>query len=594
VARFSEQFIQQVAQATDITEVVGRYVALKKRGKELVGLCPFHDDKHPSLNVSPTRQIFKCFACGAGGTVYQFLMRHDKLTFPEAVRTLAESANIRLPRQVETTTTPPGLSKTDLLKVCAFAAGFFRAKLGESVGSAALDYARGRGLTDESMERFSLGYAPKSWDALLHAARGKGFSEAQLLAAGLVARAESSGGLYDRFRNRLIFPILDASGQVIAFGGRALDPEQRAKYLNSPETPLFDKSGQLYGVSWARAGFDSSDTAVVVEGYLDVLIPRQAGLDNFVATLGTALTDRHVRLLARYVREVVLVFDADAAGTAAAERAMEIFLAQQVQVRVATIPGGKDPCDFCLAEGPDALRSLVAEAPDAIQYAWQRRLADYKAAGGNLADQRQAVEDFLRLVASSQAYGAIDEVRRGHLAQHIGHMLNIAPEDLQRQMRRLSRRVGRSPAPAAGEPADEPAGHAALAERHLLETLLSRPGLFDQAAERIAPQDFATPPLRTIAERVWTLGKAGRLSLDNLLATEEMAPLAELIADLAFAGEHRGRYEQTLNGTVEQLAYRRRSREIQQLKASGYSDETLRQLNQRLRDSDKRHFPKIT
>lgn len=592
--RFSEQFIQRVAQATDIVEVVGRFVALKKRGKEFVGLCPFHDDKHPSLNVSPVKQIFKCFACGAGGTVYQFLMQHEKLSFPEAVQTLAERANIPLPRQVETAPAPPGLSRNDLLKVSTFAARFFRAKLSEPDGAAALDYARRRGLTDESIERFGLGCAPDSWDSLLRAARAKGVSEAQLVGAGLAVRRDSGTGLYDRFRNRLIFPIIDPGGQVIAFGGRALSEDEPAKYLNSPETPLFDKSGQLYGVNWARDGFDRSAQAVVVEGYLDVLIPRQGGLDNVVATLGTALTDRHVRLLLRYVREVVLVFDADAAGAAATERAMEIFLAQQIQVRVASIPAGMDPCDFCLSEGPDALRGLIAEAPDAMQYIWQRRLADYKAAGGNLADQHRAVEGFLRLVASSQAYGAIDEVRRGQLAQHIGHMLNIAPGELQRQMRRLGRQIPRAAEPAELPADSEPARHAALPERHLLEALLSRPELFDHAAERVDPKDFSDARLKAIAERVWHLGEAGRLSLEDLLAAEQMAPLAELVADLAFEGEHRGRHEQTLNGSVEQLVYRRQNREMQQIKSAGYTDEALRRLNRQLKDPDVRRHPKIT
>ena len=592
--RFTEQFIQHVAQATDIVEVVAQYVALKKRGKEFVGLCPFHDDKRPSMYVSPAKQIFKCFACGAGGSVYQFLMHHERMSFPEVVRTLAERANIPLPRDTEAAPVPQGLSRNELVAVSTFAAQFFRDQLGEDTGKGAMDYALGRGLSAESIRRFGLGYAPDSWDALLTAARPQGFSEEQLVAAGLAIRKES-GGLYDRFRNRLMFPIIDPGGRVIAFGGRALSEQDRAKYLNSPETALFDKSGQLYGINWARKGLDASDQAVVVEGYLDVLIPHQAGVDNVVATLGTALTDRHVRLLGRYVGEVVLVFDADVAGAAATERALEVFLAQQINVRVATIPAGKDPCDYCLAEGADAFRTLVAEAPDALQYVWQRRLDQYKAAGSDLAGRRRAVEDFLRLVATSGAYGAIDEVRRGQLAQHIGHILNVAPEDLQQRMRALSRQV-RAAAPADVPQAPRAGDRADLdpAERQLIEVLLNRPDLFDHAAERLDPTDFFSSDLRAIAVRAWALAQDGVLTLEGLMNSQEMSPYASLLADLAFAGEQRGNYEPTLAGAVEHILRRRDRSELQQLKSGDLSDENLRQLNQRLGDADARRHPKIT
>jgi len=592
VALFSEQFIQHVAQATDIVEVVAQYVALKKRGKEFVGLCPFHDDKRPSMYVSPAKQIFKCFACGAGGSVYQFLMRHERMSFPEVVRTLAERANIPLPRDTEAAPVPQGLSRNELVALSTFAAQFFRDQLGGDAGKGALDYALQRGLSEESIRRFGIGYAPDSWDALLGAARVKGFTEEQIVAAGLAIQKET-GGLYDRFRNRLMFPIIDPGGRVIAFGGRALSEQDRAKYLNSPETSLFDKSGQLYGVNWARKGFDASGQAVVVEGYLDVLIPHQAGVDNVVATLGTALTERHVRLLGRYVGEVVLVFDADVAGAAATERALEVFLAQQVNVRVATIPAGKDPCDYCLAEGADAFRTLIAEAPDALQYVWERRLEQYKAAGSDLAGRRRAIEDFLRLVATSGAYGAIDEVRRGQLAQHIGHILNVAPEDLQQRMRALARRA-RAAAPADVPQASRASERTDLdpAERQLIEVLLNRPDLFDHAAERLDPRDFTSADLQAIATRAWALAQDGTLTLEGLMNSQEMSPYASLLADLAFAGEQRGNYEPTLAGAVEHILRRRDRSEVQQLKSGDLSDEKLRQLSQRLGDTDLRKHPK--
>ncbi len=592
--RFSEQFVQQVAQATDIVELMGQYVALKKRGREFVGLCPFHDDHKPSMYVSPAKQIFKCFVCGAGGGVFQFLVLYEKLTFPEAVQALAERAHIPLPADALGPAAPQGLSKTELGEVLAFAARFFRTALRGSQGASALDYARGRGLSDESIERFGLGYAPPAWDALLRAARAKGFRESQLIAAGLAVPKQAQRP-YDRFRNRLIFPILDPSGKVIAFGGRALDPEDRAKYLNSAESILFDKSGSLYALNWSREAIVSSGQAVVVEGYLDALIPLQAGVGNVVATLGTALTPRHVRLLSRYANEAVLVFDADTAGAKATERALELFLAQRVGVRVATIPAGKDPCDYTLAEGAEALRRLVSGAPDAIQYAWQQRQAAWQAAGSNLAKRQQVVQEFLRLVVTSTAFDAIDEVRRGQLAQHIGHMLNVSAADLQQQMRRLARRMRRTAQqPGRQEaPTWDPDHATALSQRQILEVLINRPDLFDLAAERIDPQDFGDPELRAVAECVWQMGQADRLSLEELLACEAMARRGGLLTDLAAAGQHRGNHEETLRGAVSHILYVREMRQLRSAPGE-YSDDALRQIHQRARVGDARRSPKIT
>ncbi|MBS3734016.1 MAG: DNA primase [Phycisphaerae bacterium] len=588
--RFDETFIQQVQQATDIVDLVEQYVALKKRGKEFVGLCPFHQDTHPSMYVSPAKQIFKCFACGAGGTAFNFVMLYDKLTFPETVRRLAERAGIPLPRQVAEPDQPSGLSKNDLLAACLFAARWFREQLHAPGGQAALDYAHGRGLTDASIQRFGLGYAPDAWDALLKAATAAGHSDRQLAAAGLVIRKDDPGRCYDRFRNRLIFPILDVDGRPVAFGGRTMSDED-AKYLNSPETPLFDKSNMLYGLNWARKAIVSSGQVIVAEGYLDALMPMQAGVDNVVATLGTSLTDRHVTLLARYARDVVLLFDADTAGAAAAERALETFLTQKFHVRVGTIPAGTDPCDLVLAEGPDALRAIVDESPDALHYVWQRTYDSWTAAG-RPADRQQIVERFLQLVASSSVYGAIDEVRRGQLAQHIAHVLNVPAADLQQQMRRLSRRLrgsGGSGAAPRGTYAAE-----RLAERHLLEVLLNAPQLFDTAAERVDPKDFEDAALRTIAERFWKLAHDGRAHLDDLLASEALAEHGALLADLATAGEQRGNYEATLVGALDDMVYRRRRAELHRLRSSELTDDALRELSDRFREVDARRHPKIS
>ncbi|MCP4378782.1 MAG: DNA primase [bacterium] len=596
MARFSEQFVQQVLDSVDIIELVGQYVALTHRGREFIGLCPFHDDKKPSLNVSPSKQIFKCFSCGAGGDALKFLTLYEKYSFPEAVRALADRANIPLP--AETQYAPQdepetGLSKRDLLGVMAVATEFFQEQLQTPAASATLKYARDRGFSDESIKRFGLGYAPDSWDALITRARSKGISTAQLLAAGLIAQKEGADRCYDRFRHRLMFPIYDLTGSVIAFGGRALRDEERAKYLNSPESILFDKSSQLYAMNWAREKIVSGGTAVVVEGYLDALIPIQAGVSNVVASLGTALTERHVRLLGRYAKEVVLVFDADQAGAAAAQRAMEVFLAQQIGIRVATIPAGKDPCDYCLAEGPEAFEALVASAPDALQYAWDLRLGEYRAAGGNPADRHKVAQEFLRLIATSAAFGAIDDMRRGQLAQHIGHILNIPATELQRQMQSLSRQTRR--ARTASAPATAPNTEMITRDPEciVLEVLLNDGELFHTVSEKLQPADFTNPELRQIAEKIWALGHDDRLTLQAVMSDSGMHEQANMLSAMAMAGQTHALGELALATAMESLLQRHSNRDIQRIRSGDLDDEALRQLTNHHKEADPRRQPKI-
>ncbi|MCY2930301.1 MAG: DNA primase [Planctomycetota bacterium] len=599
MARFPESFVQQVAQATDIVDLVGQYVALKKRGREFVGLCPFHNDKHPSMTVAPHKQFFKCFACGAGGGVFQFLMLHEKYEFPEAVRVLAERANIPLPRLADSfePRAEGAFVKQDLLKATAFAAEFFQQQLRTPLGRGALEYAHKRGITDASIERFGLGYAPDGWDGLAKAAAKRRLSEELLLAAGLVARREEKRSCYDRFRNRLMFPIHDQAGAIIAFGGRALSADDPAKYLNSPESLLFDKSANLYMMNFAARAIDAAGQAVVVEGYLDALIPHQAGVENVVATLGTALTERHVRLLSRWAKEAVLIFDADEAGAKAAERGLEVFLAQAIHVRVATIPAGKDPCDYCLSDGPEALRALIDSAPDALHYLWLLRQEQVLAAGTNLAERRRVMEEFLRVVASSAAYGAIDDIRKGQLAQHIAHLVNVPADELQQLMRRLSRQVRHAvapSAPAAGPRPEQPAGGdlTDLAERQVLEVLLAEPDLFDEAAERIAPSDFANPTFRRIAQAIWDIAHAGPFSFESLMVREELAPLAGLLAGLAHSGGARGNYHDTLRQAAGVLHYRSDRLAAQDLRTAG-TDDALREYQNKCKASDVRRRPRV-
>ena len=597
MALFQERFINQVQQATDIVEVVSQYVALNKAGKEYKGLCPFHQDHRPSMTVVPAKQIYKCFACGAGGGVFQFLMQLQKISFPEAVRELAQRAGIPLPKVETSAGSDAAVSGETLVKITTFAARFYRDRLLAPEGQAAMEYAHRRRLTDESIRRFGLGYAPDSWDALRRAAVSAGYSDRQLVAAGLLIARDEGGG-YDRFRNRLMFPILDVTGKVIAFGGRALAEDQQAKYLNSSETALFDKSANLYALNWSREGIARSRLAVVVEGYLDALVPLQEGLDNVVATLGTSLTERHVRLLSRYAREVVLVFDADTAGQAASERAIELFVSQRLNVRVATVPqvapdgsAVKDPCDYVLAAGAEAFRQVLEKAPDAMEFAWGRRREAYRAAK-SLAEKRGVLEEFLVLIVSSAAYGAIDVLRQGLLAAQVSELANVSANDVAAEMARLARRAGRSSAPPRSASADGEASGADRAGRWLLGALLNAPELMASVHERVAPSLFAEPALQRLAERMWGMAGEGGVDLARLLRADESVEWGRLVTDLQVAGERQGQYQQTVADAVEEFGRRRQRQEIEELKAGSDAEGVLRKVAERS-PTDKRRLPHV-
>ena len=586
-----EQFVNQVQQATDIVDLIGQFVAIKQRGKDYVGICPFHREKTPSFYVSPGKQIFKCFGCGAGGGVFQFVILHQKITFPEAVRQLAERAGIPVPK-TSADEGQAGMDRGELQRVMRFAVEFYQRQLRAAAGQAALDYVHGRGLTDESLAKFELGYAPDGWDALTLAARRAGFSEEQLLATGLAARRES-GGCYDRFRHRLMFPILDQAGRVIAFGGRALSPEERAKYLNSPETILFDKSSNLYGLNWARQAIGQTGQVVVVEGYFDALLPAQAGVENVVATLGTALTERHVRTLSRLATDMVLIFDADAAGLAAAERGMELFVTQQVNVRVAAVPDGKDPADFVAAHGGEAFRKVIAEAPEALEHLWRRRWAAMTTPG-DLVGKRRAAEEFLQAVVTSSAYGAIDPVRQGLLVNRLAHLLDVPAEELRRNIRQMLRHVPTAasarPSVASGAQGPEPVIGLAAAQRRILEVLICQADLFEQVARQIGLEMFTEPALIPVARELWRLATEGDLNLQTLLYAQENPEWGQVVTDLAAAGEARGNFQETLAGDLDLMARAAQRQELGDLRRNG-DDDSLRQLNEALKKPDARRRP---
>ncbi len=409
--------INRVQQANDIVDVVSEHVSLKKKGRELVGLCPFHEDHRPSMYVNPAKQIYKCFACGAGGDVLRFVQMRERLTFPQAVERLAERAGIQLAPVRRAAPPMPGqagdIDPNLLARVNAWAAQFFQQCLNDpEKGRHAREYLAGRKIAPESVKQWRLGLAPNAVDALAKAAAAKKIPSLLLQQAGFM-----TGSNQDKFVNRLMFPITDVTGRVIGFGGRTLD-DTGAKYINSPTTPLFDKSSTLYGLEQARHQIVTSGTAVLVEGYTDVIMPHQVGCTNVVAALGTSFTAGHGRILRRYAKRVVLLFDSDTAGMEAANRALEVCLAQHLDIKLAFVPEGKDPCDFVLTAGKEAFDRVIEQGTDVLQFKWDR-LSEKFAAADTLAGKKAAVDEFLKGIAVGLASHNLPLVESGAVIRKV-------------------------------------------------------------------------------------------------------------------------------------------------------------------------------
>jgi DNA primase len=374
---------EEIRAKLDIAAVVGRYVNLKQAGANMKGCCPFHKEKTPSFMVNAEKGIFHCFGCGKGGDVFSFLMEIEGLEFLDVLKMCAEETGVRLqqPLQVQerSVDSNPGvaLTKTELLRIHQIAAAWFYSQMRKN--QTAIDYFKQRGLTGQTVQEFQLGFAPDGWSNLLAHAAGQGIGREALIACGL-AVPKDGGSAYDRFRGRIMFPLFDMSGKVIAFAGRGITKEAEPKYLNSPETALYHKSRTLYGLHKARPYIKEAGELMVVEGYMDFLTPYQAGVRNLVATSGTALTVEHGQIIQRFTNRVILMFDGDAAGVAAAERGVTVLAPFNLDVRVCLLPTEHDPDTFVKEKGADALRRMVSGAPNGtlflLEYAIRRHGAE--------------------------------------------------------------------------------------------------------------------------------------------------------------------------------------------------------------------------
>jgi DNA primase len=425
LGRIAEETIQEIRDRVDIVGLIGRVVSLKKAGSNFKGLCPFHNEKTPSFNVRPDRGSYYCFGCQKGGNAITFLMEMENLTFPEAVRALGREVGIEI---AETESGERGVSER-LFAANAVAQARYREAL-KTPGNAGASYLAERGIDAEVIYRFGLGFAPDRWDTVVQALRAARIPTEDGEEAGLLSE-RNSGGHYDRLRGRVTFPIQDVHGRVIGFGGRAVSSGQEPKYLNTPESPIFHKRRAFYGFPAALEPIRHTRRAVVVEGYFDLIALHRAGIAEGLATCGTALTDEHGRNLLRRTRDVVLLFDGDEAGQRATLRSLEVLLPHGLRVRAAALPPGDDPDSFLAREGEEALRSLIDEAPPALEIAIRRAVAEGRRTPWEKADAVAAVAPLIALVPSA--------VERGEYCAQLALAVGTEPQHVGAAVQRAAR-----------------------------------------------------------------------------------------------------------------------------------------------------------
>lgn len=569
------QMTDRVRQASDILEVVSAYVTLKRAGRSFKGLCPFHAEKTPSFNVTPDKQTFKCFGCGVGGDVFKFIQLREGVGFPEARAILAARAGIPLEEKSNAGASANEPGKLDIEKLNRWAARWFARQLNSADGRSAMSYLTERGFTAQSVATFQIGYAPDRWDALLAEARRERIPERLLIAAGLI-KPRDDGGCYDAFRNRIIFPIRDGMDRVLGFGGRTLGDDP-AKYINSPQSVLFDKSRCLFGLATAKESFRETRSAILVEGYVDCILAQQFGFTNALATLGTALTVEHVRLLSRYVDSVTIVFDSDDAGRKAADGSLPLFLTERLEVRLAHVPEGKDPADFLILRGAEAFRGILTSAVGALEFKWNQVLRQCRGQTSNL-DRRRAVEEFLGLLVRSADLGSFDPIQRGFILNQVGKLLGISTEEVNRQLRMIARRSlpaqpARSASSGSGSVAMQTAVRAlrdeySAAISDLLGVLLNEPDYYEEVAAEFDPALLPDTPIGRIAREFAAMMQSGEAySLAGLIGRFESVEMAALIVNLQSNGEVRGNYEATLHGAAQRLEQIRTQRRLTTLAA---------------------------
>lgn len=510
---YPEEIIEEVRMKNDIVDVISGYVKLQKKGSSYFGLCPFHNEKSPSFSVSPGKQMYYCFGCGAGGNVITFLMEYESYSFPEAVNALAERAGVALPKiEYSKEARAQADLKASLLEINKLAANYFYYQLKHEQGTAGYRYLTGRGLSDDTIRHFGLGFANKTSDDLYRFLKSKGYQDELLKQTGLVTVEER--GAHDKFWNRVMFPILDVNNRVIGFGGRVMG-DGEPKYLNSPETKVFDKSRNLYGLNFARTSREKY--ILVCEGYMDVIAMHQAGFTNAVASLGTAFTGQHALLLKRYTDQVILTYDSDGAGVKAALRAIPILKEAGLSVKVLNMRPYKDPDEFMKNLGADAFRERISQAKNSFLYEIDVLKNDY-----DMEDPEQKTRFYQETARKLLEFP--EALERDNYIQAISREHFIPYEDLKRLVNQMGGRMISQPSqkPLRGRATPdrskmEKDDGIKKSERLLLTWLIENPSLFDKIDGIISPEDFTENLYRQTAEMVFAGHAAGNLNPASIL-----------------------------------------------------------------------------
>lgn len=551
-----QEIIEQVKDRTDILDVVSGYVTLSKAGQNFKGLCPFHSEKTPSFMVSPSRQIFHCFGCGTGGNAFTFVMKMEGTSFPETVRELARKAGIAVPEVQGIRPVQDSGNREKLEKLNEAAQAWFMHNLTQAeAGRDARLYLKERGMFEDTLEAFGFGYAPESWDGLLKHLLKNGYTLPDLLAAGLITTKDGAGrnpkdasGYYDKFRARVMFPIRDLRKKVIGFGGRILG-EGMPKYLNSPETPLFNKGRALYLLEKARETAGKTETLIIVEGYFDAIALHQAGITNVVATLGTALTPDHIRIIRRYVTKAVLLFDPDEAGVRAALRTLDLFVDSGLGVKVVSLPSGDDPDTFIRNQGTEVFAQMQEKAPSLLDFAVEHSLG--KANATSIEDRIRSVDEILRILQKTSNRLEKEECTK-RVAERLGvnqqRLIERYPELRPRDMR-----PARRDAPVSAPPGG--ARFKGTPEERDLVHLLLQGQLLPAEVRRLEAETFSMPACKRIVEiALRTLGEGGRVSvratLDEALTDTACATVA---TELSMLEQHYDEVRQHVTDCLDRL-----------------------------------------
>jgi DNA primase len=546
--------VEEIRERCDLVEIISAHVALRKTGRTYKGLCPFHNEKTPSFNVDPDRQLWKCFGCGEGGDVFSFVQKIENLTFGEAAEQLARKVGVTIEHSEQAAR---ALSERDrLFRANNLACTFFRKSLEGS--TKANSYLAKRGLTKSTVEKYRLGYAPDSWDALLNHIKQERVSPADAVKAGLIKPRESSQGFYDIFRDRLIFPILDSQERVIGFGGRVMG-DGEPKYLNSPETPLFIKNRTLYGLNFARKAITTSDSVLIVEGYMDVIAAQEAGFENTVATLGTALTEEHVNVIARFTRNVILSFDADSAGMKAALRSSPIFERAGFNTRILSMPKGEDPDSMLRGGNVSGFANVIATAVPIPDFKTNLIIARHDMQSDE--GKANALKEIAVVLAEIDSVVDRERLIRNLVKYHPNFSTGttLAEDHLRAEVNNTRTKIARHtqyrPENAKKETntsAQKPLAKPSLVERSerlLLGIIILRNLDASKVFEVLPPKEFSGKPTCLLAEAVSRLySETGKINMEELRSQVADTPCEKLLMDLLM-----GLDDSELNHPVNEL-----------------------------------------